>query len=121
MIQGMKKHGLKAALPLLLLATACGDGAPSASEFDAVTSEAYEEAIATVKADTSAYEGLKKLGKAADAADAKVEAEETLAEKVKYADALKKPETQKIPEPATLAGLAIAGLTLGGLKRKQSA
>lgn len=123
MIQIMKKQGLKAALPILLLATACGEGAPSAQQFDTVTPEAYEQAKEAIAANPDVYKDLQALVAAsAEPAD--------LAEAIEVADKDMKllvlvPPTdnsiEKVPEPMTLAGLAIAAVGLGTLKRKQTA
>lgn len=119
MIQVIKKQGLKAALPLLLLATACGEGAPSAQQFDSVPAETYEEIAEVISANTDTYDGLKEITEYIDAKAEKEEATETLA--VKVANPTHDAAVKKVPEPTALAGLAIAGMGLIGIKRKQAA
>lgn len=118
MIQIFKKQGLKAALPLLLLATACGESAPTA-QLDAISAIAPDTIEEAVKADTSSFEAM---GKTLDEAIAHTEAKAVATDEI--ATLITVPpekEAEKVPEPMTLAGLAVAALGLGTLKRKQSA
>ena len=119
MIQVMKKQGLKAALPLLLLATACGEGAPSAQQFDSAPADSYEEITEVISANTEAYDGLQEITEYIEAKAEQEEATETLA--VKVANPTNDDVVKKVPEPTALAGLAIAGMGLIGIKRKQAA
>ena len=119
MIQVMKKQGLKAALPLLLLATACGEGAPSAQQFDSAQADSYEEIAEVISANTEAYDGLQEITEYIEAKAEQEEATETLA--VKVANPTSDDVVKKVPEPTALAGLAIAGMGLIGIKRKQAA
>lgn len=106
MIQILKKQGIKAALPLLLLATACGEGgSPSA----------FEPGGNVISSDGSPEEIVKALSLDNDSLDSLVD--ETVASNALSADE----PAAKVPEPTTLAGLAIAALGLGAIKRKQSA
>jgi len=118
MIQILKKQGLKAALPLLLLATACGEGAPTV-QADVQAAKPADIIEAAAKADTSSYEGMRETLDAAIAqTEAKAIATDNIATLVTVPP---EKEAEKIPEPMTLAGLAVAALGLGTLKRKQSA
>lgn len=121
MIQIFKKQGLKAALPLLLLATACGEGAPTVQS-DKKDTGNFDTIEEVVKADTSIFEGGTDVGEALNAAIAKTEAKELATDNMATLITIPpEKEAEKIPEPMTLAGLAVAALGLGTLKRKQSA
>ncbi|MEM9089972.1 MAG: PEP-CTERM sorting domain-containing protein [Cyanobacteria bacterium P01_F01_bin.53] len=115
MIQILKKQGLKAALPLLLLATACGEGgSPSAFQLDegVVSSDGAADVVATGES------GMPDLAEMLETSTSGPEAEGGVAVKkvASYDDT-----AAKVPEPTTLAGLAVAALGLGAIKRKQSA
>ena len=118
MIQTIKKQGLKVALPLLLLTTACGDEIPSASQFDALNSSSDQGTEEVIEADTNAFAGLRaSLNAEAEAQAASNEFDGGIdLAKVVLADE----SATKVPEPTALAGLAIAALGLGAIKRKQS-
>ena len=106
-----------------MLATACGEGAPSAQQFDTVSPDVSAQAQEAIAANPDVYKDLQALAAAsAEPAD--------LAEAIEVADKDMKllvlvPPTdnsiEKVPEPMTLAGLAITALGLGTLKRKQAA
>lgn len=116
-IQFMKQQGIKVSLPLLLLATACGEGTPSASlspvSLDAESSAATPEVIA----DTSGFEApatpeLPSPATTPTSATAPTAGSGVVATAVPAAS---------VPEPTTLAGLAVAALGLGAIKRKSAA
>lgn len=112
MIQILKKQGVKAALPLLLLATACGDGGTPSATFQPDEAISSDGEAAAVIANESGLPDLAKMmeNEAPEAAGIDLA-------KVALADE----PAAKVPEPTTLAGLAIAALGLGAIKRKQSA
>ncbi|MEL7352943.1 MAG: PEP-CTERM sorting domain-containing protein [Cyanobacteria bacterium P01_A01_bin.116] len=117
MIHIIKKQGLKAALPLLLLATACGgDGTPSAS-FDGLSADGPVDAPETIiSANTDAYKGLESLKESLENhKEAGTTYEEIVLAKLADEDG-----AEKVPEPMTLAGLAVAALGLGVMKRKSA-
>ncbi|MGC1306239.1 MAG: PEP-CTERM sorting domain-containing protein [Phormidesmis sp.] len=118
MIKVIKKLGIKAALPLLLLATACGDTTTSASPISGdnggVTSAGTSQ---TQGADSSAFAGLSDMLDGADASVPTGSEEGVDLTKVVPTSPAAKP----VPEPTALAGLAVAALGLGAIKRKQSA
>lgn len=120
MITFMKKQGLKVSLPLLLLATGCdtqslsaalqpggaasSDFTPDAVEPDPVTSETPSTAAmpSPATADSSSEE-------------------ETAVEAPLPSLSGAGGGATSVPEPATLAGLAIATLGMGAIKRKRAA
>lgn len=119
MIQTIKKQGLKVALPLLLLTTACGEGPDSTSQFDLLTPSSDKGTTTVVEADTDAYAGLR----ASLNAEAETQAaSNAFGEGIDLAKVVPtEASVTKVPEPTALAGLAIAALGLGAIKRKQSA
>ncbi|MEL6779311.1 MAG: PEP-CTERM sorting domain-containing protein [Cyanobacteria bacterium J06597_16] len=114
MIQILKKQGVKAALPLLLLATACGDGPSAALQADAVTGAASDGDVTAVESNDS---GIPAIGDMDFSAPESAEAKAVDLDAVAFSD---EPST-KVPEPTAIAGLAVAALGLGAIKRKQSA
>ena len=123
MIKILKKQGIKAALPLLLLATACGEGTPSSALSDNIegapssggSSAAVVASTTMPDAGALAPSGLLDAaivpGDDADDTDVMPQAKAN-----SFADT-----ATKVPEPATLTGLAIAALGLGAIKRKRIA
>ncbi len=120
MITLMKKQGLKVSLPLLLLATGCDTQSlsaalrPSNVSSSDLTAGAVEsgpivtETIGTATMPSSAV--------AADGSSAETAATDSVPS-LSVADN----EAASVPEPATLAGSAIAGLGMGAIKRKRAA
>ncbi|MGB7087814.1 MAG: PEP-CTERM sorting domain-containing protein [Phormidesmis sp.] len=121
MIQTLKKQGLRVALPLLLLTTACG-GEKSTTAFQPGAGIQSSDAAETVApASTEAFAGLSAdatLGELGDIVPT-TESDENIA------DAILVPDfdevSTSVPEPTALAGLAVAALGLGAIKRRQSA
>ena len=135
MIQFLKTHGLKVCLPVLLLTTACGEDMPSAQQADVAT--VSSEAVAAA-AQPSAGFGTPNVDSAElDAPEIAINLDtdepsiadvlppatsdegatdgEMTSEAISSAN-----EPTKIPEPATLAGLAIAAAGLSVVKRKKA-
>lgn len=123
MINTLKKQGIKAALPLLLLATACGEGTPTASaDVNAVPSS--DLAAEVTASETNAFAGLSDMEAPAPPENVLPDtdkAEETDTVMAQAKNAAFAPTATKVPEPATLTGLAVAALGLGAVKRKRAA
>lgn len=138
-IHFFKAYSLKASLPLLLLVTACGEELPSAQQADASASAADSVLAA---AQPSGGFGMPSVDSAAldtpevtlpdsdtddvsfedvlppsDASDADAEDPTNAA----IADVDASAVAASVPEPAALAGLAIATAGLLAIKRKQAA
>lgn len=122
MNQLLKKHGLKVALPLLLLTTACGgEGTSSSLQSDSIAPVSPElAAAATPPAGLTA-------NKAPDAGltppDVKLPPKDD-----KSTPSVLPPTginpgsgTTKVPEPTAVMGLAIAAAGMVVIKRKQAA
>lgn len=117
MIHIIKKQGLKAALPLLLLATACGEGGSPSASFDGpILNDKAEAAETIISANTDAYKGLESLK---ESLENHKEAGATY-EEIVLAKLADEEGAEKVPEPMTLAGLAVAALGLGVMKRKSA-
>ena len=123
MIKILKKQGIKAALPLLLLATACGEGnspsavssdveAPSSGDSELVVANA-EEMPGAVNVDSTSLLDSAVVPSTDDADDTDVMA---AAKSASFVDT-----ATKVPEPATLTGLAVVALGLGAVKRRRTA
>ncbi len=140
MIQLLKAHGLKVCLPLLLLSTACGEGTPSAQQADVSTIPSGKDTAAVVQA--SGGFDTPDAGRAnLEAADVDINldtntsgpsiadvlppvtaTEEATSDGAITSEAISAAnEPTKIPEPTTLAGLAIAAAGLSVVKRKKAA
>ncbi len=136
-IQFFKKQGLKVSLPLLLLATACGEETPSAQQADA---EQSASASIVVAAQPSSGFGNTPTGTTPPAAPevsidtdpepttiadvlppAPTTDEATGADAVASAAIGAAEAVATVPEPTALAGLAIAAAGLIVVKRKQAA
>lgn len=122
MIKILKKQGIKAALPLLLLATACGEGnSPSASSDDIEAPSSGGAAVTEVSAempDMGDVDGSSLLDPAVVPSTDDKEDTDVMA----AAKSAAFPDTStKVPEPATLTGLAVVALGFGAVKRRRSA
>lgn len=135
MIQFLKTHGLKVCLPVLLLTTACGEDTSSAQQADVAT--VSSEAVAAA-AQPSAGFGTPNVESAnlnapeiainldtdtpsIDDVLPPVTSEEGATDGEIMSEAISSAnEPTKIPEPATLAGLAIAAAGLSVVKRKKA-
>lgn len=120
MITFMKKQGLKVSLPLLLLATGCDTQSLSAA-FQPGNVQSSDSSIADVEVDPTASEtsSTATMPSAAVASDGSSEGTVTAAPVPTLSVA--GDDATSVPEPATLAGLAIAGLGMGAIKRKRAA
>lgn len=133
-IQFLKAHSLKASLPLLLLVTACGEGTPTAQQSDEATPAAVPVLAAAQPSggfgvptvDREALDTPEVTLPESDNGDVSFEdvlppsdAEENGV--VADADADAHNDAAAVPEPAALAGLAIAAAGLLTVKRKQAA
>ncbi len=127
--QFLKKQGLKVCLPLLLLATACGEGTTSSSfQPDAATPSAQITAPSTgnsltLGAPQAADNGLKPasvtLPPATDSSNSKPVLPPA---SLKTSPAVTSGgSSAKVPEPTALVGLAIAAAGMVVVKRKQQA
>lgn len=137
-LQFLKAHSLKASLPLLLLVTACGDGAAPDQQADQGIPAA--EPVLAAAQPTGGF-GVPSAGSTPLEAP-EVTVPETESGPVSYEDVL--PPTDgdatddaaaaagvdasdaaaaaaAVPEPAALAGLVVAAAGLVTLKRKQAA
>ena len=122
MIKILKKQGIKAALPLLLLATACGEGnSPSAvsSDIDAPSSGQSDMVVANAEMpDTGDVDSTSLLAAEVVPSTSDKEEDDVMAK----AKSAAFPDTvTKVPEPATLTGLAVVALGLGAVKRRRTA
>ena len=131
----MKKQGVKVALPLLLFATACGEGAGPTAEGD--VDLPLGDPTPMAKAATDSGLKLSTEGSAFDPAKQEIDlgdldAKEAMNGVSDEANAGTAPTATEVaangydtkaavPEPTTLAGLAIAALGLGAIKRKHAA
>ena len=128
----MKKQGVKVALPLLLFATACGEGTGPVAQGDSNSLELDNVELATT--DNGPVLKLDSAGNVPDAIEQEINLDDMGKEKMNGSFDGANPGTTvtdiasngsdtktAVPEPTTLAGLAIAALGLGAIKRKQAA
>lgn len=120
MIAFMKKQGLKVSLPLLLLATGCDTQSLSAAlqPGSAASSGATADAV-TPDPGTSEIPSTATMPSPATAPD--TSGEEAAVEAPLPSLSGAGGGATSVPEPATLAGLAIATLGMGAIKRKRAA
>ncbi len=129
--QFFKKQGLKVCLPLLLLATACGEGATSSLQSDK-TVDVTPVATATDSGGVTFKGSQPQPVPTAAPVVLPPEGKSTLGDKVlpptsEEEEAPATPVTPvstgttQVPEPTALAGLAIAAAGIVVVKRKQQA
>ncbi len=129
-IQFMKKQGLKVFLPLLLLATACGEGTPSALQANDVSSPPVPEIVGAKPTSVGLASGVESTMPAPIVEELDLDPEDASTNKSVQPDvgsvngvvALVPVTTMtKVPEPAAIAGLAMTALGLVAIKRKRVA
>jgi hypothetical protein len=118
MIHFMKTQGLKVALPLLLLTTACGEGTSSSSfqASDAAEPVAELGTPAPASAPIAATLAGSPVAPPAAGDDIELEVEEEAPLPI-----ISPVESTKVPEPTAIAGLALTALGLVAVKRKRVA
>lgn len=120
MITFMKKQGLKVSLPLLLLATGCDTQSLSAALRPSnVVSSDFTADVMEPSSDTPETSSAATMPSPAVASDGS--SKETVTEAPVPSLSVAGDTAASVPEPATLAGLAIAGLGMGAIKRKRAA
>jgi hypothetical protein len=129
-IQSLKSQGFKVFVPLLLLVTACGEGAPSASQADqqpspeaAALKAAAQPATSfgTPKADAS---GLQAPSVSVDLSPSQASGGPVLPPAPVAATpvtAVAPSSATQVPEPMAIAGLAMTATGLIFIKRKRIA
>ncbi len=120
MITFVKKQGLKVSLPLLLLATGCDTQSLSASLRPSnVQSSDSTAGVIEPSSDTPETISTATMPSPAVASDSS--SKEAATEAPVPSLSVAGDTAASVPEPATLAGLAIAGLGMGAIKRKRAA
>jgi hypothetical protein len=130
--QFLKKQGLKVCLPLLLLATACGEGTPSSLQSD--TNKPVDTSVVASAGTGGAFvtPSASSAGLPTPAITVTPPAEKPLNEVLPPSGTGTTPVagapvgsgtsgTTKVPEPTALMGLAIAAAGMVVIKRKQAA
>ena len=120
MITFMKKQGLKVSLPLLLLATGCDTQSLSAA-FQPGNVASSGDVADVIEPDPTASEIGSTATMPSPAEASAGSSEETATEASVPSLSVAGDSAASVPEPATLAGLAIAGLGMGAIKRKRAA
>jgi hypothetical protein len=125
MNQLLKKHGLKVALPLLLLTTACGgEGTSSSLQSDSIAPVSPELAAAATP--SSGFTANKAPDAGLTPPDVKLPPKDDKSTPPVLPPAGVNPTpgnsgTTKVPEPTAVMGLAIAAAGMVVIKRKQAA